>query len=194
MVELRTRNWEMTRMKHIINWTWDVTKLSVRVNVQSLIWQVQGVMWCVVTPKDVFPTPSCKSYPWFLIYAYILHIVFNYIAHPSLSHPQLHTHRRTHSLVIPHYLYIQSSWVDTEYSIHWVQHTPNTVYTEYSIHRVQHTPSTAYTEYSIHRVEHTPSTAYSKYTIHRVQHIPSTAYTEYSIYRVQHTPNTACIM
>jgi len=32
------------------------------------------------------------------------------------------------------------SWVDTEYSIHRVQHTPSTAYTEYSIHRVQHPP------------------------------------------------------
>jgi len=33
-----------------------------------------------------------------------------------------------------------SSWVNTECSIHRVQHTLSTAYTEYSIHRVQHTP------------------------------------------------------
>jgi len=38
------------------------------------------------------------------------------------------------------------SWVDTEYSIHQVQHTPSTAYTKYSIHLVQHTPSTASTQ------------------------------------------------
>ena len=41
------------------------------------------------------------------------------------------------------------SGVDTEYSIHRVQHTPSTAYTEYSIHRVQHTLSTAYPAYCI---------------------------------------------
>jgi len=38
------------------------------------------------------------------------------------------------------------SWVDTEYSIHRVQHTPSTAYTEYTIQRVQHTLSTASTQ------------------------------------------------
>ena len=85
------------------------------------------------------------------------------------------------------------SWVDTEYSIHQVQHTLSTAYTKYSIHRVQHTPSTAYTEYSIHRVQHTPSAAYTKYSIYLVQHTASTAYSEYSIHHVQYTPSTASI-
>ena len=63
---------------------------------------------------------------------------------------------RTQSWVIPLYLSMPSSWVNTECSIDRVQHTPSTAYTEYSIHRVQHTPSTAYTKYSIHQVQHTP--------------------------------------
>ena len=66
-------------------------------------------------------------------------------------------------------------WVNTEYSIHRVKHTPSTAYTTYSIHPVQHTPSTAYTVDSIHQVQHAPSTAYTKYSIHQVQHPPSTA-------------------
>jgi len=41
------------------------------------------------------------------------------------------------------------SRVNTEYSIHWVQHTPSTAYTEYSINR-----SPAYTEYCIQRAVH----------------------------------------
>jgi len=56
------------------------------------------------------------------------------------------------------------------------------VNTEYSVHRVQHTPSTAYTEYSIHRVKHTLNTAYTEYSIHRVQHTLSSAYTAYCIF------------
>ena len=102
----------------------------------------------------------------------------------SLSRPNLYHHLRTRSQVIALYLSMPWSRVNTEYSIHRVQHTPSTAYTEYSIHRVQHTPSTAYTQYSIHPVHHTPSTAYTQYSIHRVQHTPSTAYTEYFILRV----------
>ena len=50
---------------------------------------------------------------------------------------------------------MQCSWFNTEYSIHREQPT------EYSIHWVQHTPSKAYTEYSLHRVQHIPSIASS---------------------------------
>ena len=57
------------------------------------------------------------------------------------------------------------SRVNTEYSIHLVQHTPSTPYTEYSIHRVQHTPSTASTVHSIHLVQHTLRPAYTAYCI-----------------------------
>jgi hypothetical protein len=80
-----------------------------------------------------------------------------------------------------------SSRVNTEYSIHRVQHTPSTACTEYNIHRVQHTPCTAYTEYSIHRVQHTPSTAYTEYSIHRVQH------TEDRIHCVLHHTKMDCL-
>jgi len=105
---------------------------------------------------EVFPTQSGKSYPRFLISARILHIVLIFIPHLALSRPQLYHHRRTQSSVIPLYVSMPWSWVDTEYSIHRVQHTPRTAYTKYSIHRVQYTPSTASTEYSIHWVQHPP--------------------------------------
>jgi len=64
------------------------------------------------------------------------------------------------------------SGVNTEYSIHWVQHTPSTACTEYSIHRVQHSLSTAYTAYCIHCVLHTLRTAYTAYCIHLILHHP----------------------
>jgi len=93
------------------------------------------VNWLV---QEILISPSLSS--WFL---------------PSLLVSLvLYHHLSTQSYVIPIYLSMQWSWVSTEYSIHWVQHTPSTAYTEYSIDRVQHTPSTAYTEYSIHRVLH----------------------------------------
>ena len=70
------------------------------------------------------------------------------------------------------------SWVDTEYSIHQVQHTPGSANSEYCLHPVQPTPSLAYTQYSIHPVQHTPSTTYTEYHIHRVQLTPSTVSTQ----------------
>jgi len=54
----------------------------------------------------------------------IFHIILIFIPQLSLSGPELYHHRRTQSYVIPPYLCMSWSWVDTEYSIHWVQHTP----------------------------------------------------------------------
>jgi len=56
-------------------------------------------------------------------------------SHLSLSHPQLYHHLRTPRYVIPRYLSMPWSWVNIEYSIHWVLHIPSTAYTEYCIHR-----------------------------------------------------------
>jgi len=56
----------------------------------------------------------------------------------SPSGPQLYCHLRTRSQVIPVYLSMPWSRVDTQYSIHQVQHTPCTAYTEYCIHRILH--------------------------------------------------------
>ena len=42
----------------------------------------------------------------------------------SVSCAQLYHHLRTRSLVIPHYLSMPYSWVNTEYSIHLAQHHP----------------------------------------------------------------------
>jgi len=43
-------------------------------------------------------------------------------SHPSLSRPQLYHYIRTHRAVIPLYLSMPSTWVNTEYSIHRVLH------------------------------------------------------------------------
>jgi len=51
----------------------------------------------------------------------------------SLPRPQPNYHYRTQSYVIPRYLSMLWSWVDTEYSILRPQHTPSTVYTQYGI-------------------------------------------------------------
>jgi len=70
---------------------------------------------------------QAKLYPWFLISASILHIVPIFIPHLSLSYPQLYHHRRTQSSVIPLYLSVSWSRVDTECSIHWAHHPPRIV-------------------------------------------------------------------
>jgi len=54
-------------------------------------------------------------------------------SHVSPSRPQLYPHLRTRSWVIPLYLSMPWSWVNTEYSIHRVLHTQSTAYTEYCI-------------------------------------------------------------
>ena len=151
------------------------------------------------------PTQACRSPDfWYLL---VSSVSFATSSPLSLSTPQHGHHRQTQCFVIPLYLWMQWSWVNTNYSIHWVQytlstaytkhrihrvqHSPSTVYFQYNIHQVQHTPSTEYTEYSLHQVHCTPSTVCTKYSIYRVQHTASTPYTEYSIHRVQHTPSTA---
>jgi len=52
----------------------------------------------------------------------------------SLSRPHLYVDLRTPSKVIPLYLYMPWSWVNTKYSIHRVLHTLSIVNTEYCIH------------------------------------------------------------
>jgi len=47
---------------------------------------------------------------------------------------------------LSHHLSMEWSWVNTEYSIHRVQHTPSTAYSKQSIHQGLHTPSTASSE------------------------------------------------
>jgi len=54
-------------------------------------------------------------------------------SHLSLSCPQLNCHLRTRSEVIALYLSMPWWWVNTEYRIHWVQHTPSTPYSAYCI-------------------------------------------------------------
>jgi len=62
-------------------------------------------------------------------------------SHLSPSRPQLYHHLRTRSSLIPLYLSMPWSRVNTKYSIHWVLHSPSTVYTEYGIHRILHQPN-----------------------------------------------------
>jgi len=66
---------------------------------------------------------------------------------PSL----LHYHCRSQSLVIPLYICMPKSLVNTEYHIHRVQHTPSTAYSEYSIQWVQHILTS-----TVQRVKHPP--------------------------------------
>jgi len=134
------------------------------------------------------PTQACRSPDfWYLL---VSSVSFATSSPLSLSTPQHGHHRQTQCFVIPLYLWMQWSWVNTNYSIHWVQYTLSTAYTKHRIHRVQHSPSTVYFQYNIHQVQHTPSTEYTEYSLHQVHCTPSTVCTKYSIYRVQHTAST----
>jgi len=120
-------------MGEIIMKNWDLRKFRVRVNWPSLIRQVQVPICRVISLIRGLPNPIRQVVPL------ISHILI-FIPYLSLSRPQLNHHRRTQSYVIPLTLPMPGTWVDTEYSTHWVQHTPSTAYTEHSLHRVQHSP------------------------------------------------------
>jgi len=150
----------------------------VRVNVPSPIWLVRLPIWGVITPIRGLPNPIRQVVP-------LISHILSYPPHHCHIHPPSRSFSSTTlpssqnpKLSHPSYLSMTWSWVDSEYSIRQVQHTPSTVYTKHSIHRVQHSPSTVYTEYSIHWVQHTPSTVFTKYSIHWVHHTPSTASTQ----------------
>jgi hypothetical protein len=169
----KRERWE--EMGEIIMRNRNSGELRVQVDSPYPIRQVQVPIWHVITPTQCDPSSIWQVIPLishiclYPPYCPCLH------SHLSLSHPQPYHYCITHSWVIPLYLSLSSWWVDTEYRILRVQHTPSTPYSKYSIHQVQHKPSTVYTKYSIHQVQHTPSTAYTKYSIHQVQHIQSRA-------------------
>jgi len=85
-------------------------------------------------PYEVFSTQSAKSYPWFPIFARILHIVLIII-------PIFLFHIHNSTIIAVHK--VKSSLSISPCHDH--EFTPSTAYTEY-----KHTPSTAYIEYSIH--------------------------------------------
>jgi hypothetical protein len=147
-----------------------------RLRISSITHWIGTRICCIA---DGYLTPTRNS-----LKSQFLMTISPIISHLSLSRPQLYHHLKTQSQVIALYISMPWSRVNTEYSLHWAQHTLSTAYAEYSIHQVQHTPSTAYTKYSIHQVQHTPSTVYTKYSILQVQLTLSTAYTKYSIHQV----------
>jgi len=114
-------------------------------------------------------------------------MIFPISSNLSVSQSQLYNHLRTQSEVIRLYLSMPWSWVNSEYSIHWVQHTPCPSYTKYSIDWVQHMPSTAYTEHNIHWVLHMLYTALSQ---DRLQLAPrqSSIYWQTMMYTVLYIP------
>jgi len=106
---------------------WVLRVFRVRVSWPSPIWQIRVPILPELTritrssqPNQASRTPNF-SYP--LVSSILLP------SSSSISHscPQLNHHRRTQSEVIPLYLSMTWSWVDTEYSIHRVQHPPKIV-------------------------------------------------------------------
>ena len=150
----------------IILGNWDWRELCVQVNWPLLIRQVRVPIRRVITPIRGLPNPirhavhlmsHIRSYPPYLS---PLHPPSLFLVHDCTIIT------RTQSWVIPLYLSMPWSRVNTEYRIHRAQHTPSTAYTEHSIHRVQHTPSTPSTQdwlssLDAHNYELTPDWGFS---------------------------------
>ena len=119
---------------------WDFREFRVRDNLPFRIWQVWLPIWRVRAHIRGLLNPIRQGVP--LISHIRSYPPYHSHHHPvlSLSRPQLYQHRRTQSSVILLYLTMPWSWVNTEYSIWRVQHTPSPANTEYSIHRTQHPP------------------------------------------------------
>jgi len=127
-------------MGEVIIRNWDIREFCVRVNWPSVQQQVQVPIWGVITPIRGHPNRIRQVLP-------LISHIRSYSPHRSHLHPPSLSFLST-IIAVEHQvkssLSISSmSWweVDTEYSIHRVQHTPST-----SIHWVQQTPSTAFTQ------------------------------------------------
>ena len=72
-------------------------------------------------------TEWAKLYPSYRVSARIVRLVLIFIPHLSLSSSQLYHHCSTKSFVIPFYLSMSWSQLDTEYSVHHFQHPPTNV-------------------------------------------------------------------
>ena len=106
----------------------------------------------------LYPPYHCHLSPPYFFLVHNITIIAEHKVKSSISIPPCHDHELT----------LFAAY--TKYSIHQIQHTPNTAYTKYSIHQIQHMPNTAYTKYSIHQIQHTPNTVYTPSSIHRLQH------------------------
>jgi len=138
-----------------VNWPFLIRQVLLPIRlVKSPIWGLSKHNKASPTPDFSYPLVSSIFVPIFIHNLSFSILIAEHKVKSSLNISPWHDYALTLSTAY------------TEYSIHWVQHTPSTAYTEYSIHQIQHTPSIAYTEYSIHRVQHTPSSAYTEYSIH----------------------------
>jgi len=129
-IELRTRRRERRSNAANHHEKLGLDKFQVQVNFASPIGQVRVPIWRVITPTWGLPNPIWPVLP-------LISHNRSYPPHHSHFHPSFslflvhYSHRRTHSDVIPLYLSMPWSWVDTEY-----KHTLNTAYTMYSIPKI----------------------------------------------------------
>jgi len=191
MVQLRMRMREMREVGAIHHGKLELTRISYA---QKFI--IPDKADSIQNPAGITTDAKSSQLSWsmpylrFLISVQILNIIPIFIRSLIVIHTSTII-ATTAWLIIPLYLSIVWLWVDTECSIHQVQHTLSTASMECSIHRVQHSPNTASTKYSLSQVQHSPSTAFTKYSIHQVQHSPSTELAKYSIHQVQYPASTA---
>ena len=116
--------WE--KMGEIVMRNWDLREFRVWVNLPFLIWQLLLPIRLGKIPirghlnpiGQIVPlTVHIRSYP-------------SYCSHYHSLSRFLYHHRRTQRLLIPLYLSMPWSWVNTEHGIHHVQHTLSTAYTQ----------------------------------------------------------------
>jgi len=112
----------------------NLTQFRVRVNVPSPIQLVWVRIRRVITRIPGLPNSIRQVIPPISHIAHTLHIRLIFTPCLTLSRAQINYHHRTHSYVIPLYLSMPWSWVDTMYNKLWVQHILSTAYTEYSIY------------------------------------------------------------
>jgi len=109
-------------------------------------WEIRGttcLIWlgssCIGVITHQIRTRTCRirdgklTSTWNFLKSQFFMMISPIPSHLSLSCPQFYYHLRTRSQVIPLYLSMAWSSVNTEYSIHRVQHTLSTAYTAYCI-------------------------------------------------------------
>jgi hypothetical protein len=149
MVEFRTRNTEMRGDGGNHHENLGPREYYLGVNIPSLIWRAQVPIRRIITQTWGLPITISQVVPRISDILLEFSISFPSSSLISLSHPHLYHYRVAQSSVFSLYFSMQWSWVNTVYSIYWVQHLLSTAFPEYSIYWVQHEPKTLSTQDSL---------------------------------------------
>ena len=124
-------------------WIWEITGTTCPI---GLGWPCISVITARIGTQTCCIGDAKLTRRWNSLKSQFLRMNSPIPSHLSLSCPQFYYHLRTQSSVMPFYLSMLWSTVNTEYSKHRVQHTPSSAFTEYSMHWVMHTPCNASSE------------------------------------------------